>query len=434
MKPFFKIVLGVWVIAMGSIQAHGVSIEKIQSPGGISAWLSPDKTSPVVSMVFSFRGGAAHNDAGQEGLASLAVSLLDEGAGSRNGEQFHVALQENAISLGFGVDRDRVTGVLRFPLSSKETALGLLKDVLYRPHLKQTSLDKNRGEMLINLGNIQKTPGYKAGRLLAMTLFPDHPYGRPEQGTTDSLKSLALKDVKGFLTNAFSRQDLTIGVCGDIDASGLATVVDDVFMGLPQKSSFSPILRAKPLEKGVKKVEKANFPQSVAVMAQHSIPYNDSNFKKLMLINHVLGGGMTSRLWKEVRGNRGFAYGVGTGIPYSPAANYWICSLSSDNKNIQKAVDIVTTEWGRLKSGGMTESELEDAKSNLIGSYALNFTSSLKIATLLHTYQIIGYPIDYIDKRSGEIQALTLKDVNEFALKIMDPDGLVTVIVGDPAA
>jgi zinc protease len=150
-------------------------------------------------------------------------------------------------------------------------------------------------------------------------------------------------------------------------------------------------------------------------------------------MNHVLGsGGFTSRLYKVVREKRGLAYVVYSSLNPLAHAGLIVGGAGTANPRVAETIQVLKDEWARMARDGMTEAELADAKTFLTGSYPLRFTSSGRIASMLVGIQLDNLGIDYMDRRNGLIEAVTLADANRTAAKYLRRDRLTFVIVGQP--
>jgi len=230
-----------------------------------------------------------------------------------------------------------------------------------------------------------------------------------------------------------ARSNLIIGVVGDIRADELGKLIDKAFAGLPKAASTAAVKDVVPFTDGKVTVIKKQFPQSSIAFAQRGLMRNDPDFYTLYVLNYILGrGGFTSRLYLEVREKRGLAYSVSTGLyPLDHTALIW-GSSGTANKRAAETLKVVRAEWARLAQKGVTPKELQDAKTYLTGSFPLRFTSSGRIASILLSMQFNNLGLDYLDKRNGLIEKVTLKEVNALARRLLDPKKLSIVVVGDP--
>jgi zinc protease len=265
------------------------------------------------------------------------------------------------------------------------------------------------------------------------TAFPGHPYGRPVRGTLETVPSITTADLKAYVRRVFARDTLKIAIVGDIDPAAAGRLVDKVFGGLPAKSTLLPVPKVSPQGLGQKISVDLDVPQSVLLVGGVGIPRDDPDFVPAFVVNHVLGGGsFSSRLYREVRENRGLAYSVFSALIPLDSTALFMTGTATRADRAGQTLEVLESEIRRLAETGPTEEELAKAKSFLTGSYALRFDTSGKIAAQLVLIQLEDLGIDYIDKRNGLVQAVTMDDVKRAARRMLDANMLVTV-VGKPA-
>ena len=264
-------------------------------------------------------------------------------------------------------------------------------------------------------------------------LFPAHPYGRPVGGPLESVAAITRADLKGFARRRLAKDNLTIGVVGDITAEALKLVLDKIFGGLPAKAGAWAIPEAVLKGQGRTVVVIKQAPQSAIIFADKGPKRQDKDFYAAYVMNYVLGGGgFTSRLYNTVREKRGLAYSVYSTLHPLERAGLIFGGAGTANKSASETIAVMRAEWTRMARKGMSEKELADAKTYLTGSYPLSFTSSSRIASMLIGIQMDTLGIDYPDRRNGLIEAVTLGDVNRLAKKLLRPDQLTVVVVGQP--
>ncbi len=409
--------------------AAATDIQRIVS-GGLEAWLVEDHATPVVSLSLAFRGGAALDPPGKEGLAQLASSMLDEGAGDLDSQAFQRRLDDLAIELGFQVDRDAFYGHLRTLAENRDDAFALLRLALSRPRFDAEPMERMRNQLQAYLRRAEEDPRTRAQRRLFAAVFPGHPYGRPVEGTHDSLAAVTADDLRGFVARRLSRDALVLGVVGDIAAADVKVLLDALARDLPvagDRPAIADVVAAVVPETVVTMPAR----QAAVVFAQPGLKRNDPDFIALTVVNQVLGGsGLTARLFEEVREKRGLAYGIyTTPLPFDHSALI-LGAAGTANERVGETVAVIRDEWRRLAREGLTETELADAKRYLTGSYPLRFTASGSIAEMLVAIQLESLGVDYIIRRNGLIEAVTLADANRVATRLFDADRLSVVIAG----
>jgi len=429
--PAFIAVLIAFLI--GGRPAQAIEVQRVVSPGGIEAWLVEDHTNPILAINFAFRGGAALDAEGLEGLAHMVTTLLDEGAGDMDSQAFQRKLEDLSVSLRFSAGRDTFTGRMRTLSENRGAALGLLKLALTQPRFDADAVARMRSQILAGLRRDLEKPGVLAGRGLFKAVFPGHPYGRPVKGTLETNAAIGVENLRAFVRDRFAKSNLVIGVTGDISAAELAPLLDSTFGDLPVKSRDGRVAEIKPNISGKTIVIAKPMPQSSILFAQQGLKRDDPDFYAAYVMNHILGGGgFTSRLFDEVREKRGLAYSVGSNLYPMDHTALILGSVGTASARVKETLKVVRDEWKRLADKGVSATELKDAKTYLTGSFPLRFTSSRRIAGILVGMQLENLGIDYLDKRNGYIEAVTLEQVNRLAGDLLQPEKLTFVIVGEP--
>ena len=408
--------------------ASAMTIEKIVSPSGIEAWLVREPSVPLVALSYAFHGGSTQDEADKAGTANLAADLLDEGAGPLDGKTFHERLENHAIELGFHVARDYFQGSLRTLSEHRDEAFDLLQLALSAPHFDAESVERVRGQMQALLRRDSTNPNTLASNRWWETAFPGHPYGRESRGTLETVPRITADDMRDYVRRAFARDELTISIVGDIDAKTAGALIDRAFGGLPVKSDLKPVAAANPRGMGRLIVINLDVPQAVVTFGGQGLARQDPDFMAGYIVNHILGGGtFSSRLYREVREKRGLAYGVSDSLVWFRRAAVVLGGTATRADRTADALAIVEAETKRMAENGPTADELAAAKSFLKGAYALTLDTSPKIAGQLTQIQLDKLGIDYIQRRSALIDAVTIDDAKRVARRLFSGGMLVTV-------
>ena len=174
-------------------------------------------------------------------------------------------------------------------------------------------------------------------------------------------------------------------------------------------------------------------PQSVARFGLGAMGRKDKDFISAFVLNHIIGGGgFSARLMEEVREKRGLAYSVYSYLQPFDAASMFVGGVATKNEQMGQSLDIIRTELKKVADDGPSAKELEGAKSNLTGSFALRFDTNAKIASQLLYFMVEDLGIDYVDRRNTEIDAVSLDDVKRVAKRLLGNDGLFVTVVGKP--
>jgi zinc protease len=419
------------IAAMMSAPSRAATkIQHLISPGGIEAWFVQDATVPLVAMEFGMGGGAAQDPPGKPGVGNMVADLIDEGSGDLDSKTFHEHLDRRAIELSFNVTRDYFRGSLRMLKDDKDEAFELLRTSLTSPHFDSADVERIRTQIISGLKRDTSNPSALASRKFLEVAFGDHPYGRPTNGSLQSVPDITIADMKDYVGRVLTREELKIAVVGDIDAASLGRLLDRTFGALPARSNLAAISDIAPTRPPQREFIALDVPQTVVVFGGPGIKRDDPNFMAAYVVNHILGGGsLSSRLYNEVREKRGLAYSVSDSLMWMDHSALFVGTTATRANRAGETVDAVTEEVRRIAEDGPTQQELDEAKSYLKGSRMLSLDTSSKLAAALLQYQLDHLPIDYLERRNAAVDAVTLDDARQAAQRLWGY-GLLTVIVG----
>ena len=421
-------------VAMTSLSAttsHAAAkIQHLISPGGIEAWFVQDSTVPLIAMEYAFGGGATQDPADKPGVGNLVADTLDEGSGELDSKTFHERLDRRAIELSFSSTRDYFRGSLRMLKDNKDEAFDLLRMSLTSPHFDSADVERIRSQIISGLRGETTNPNALAGRKFLEMAYGNHPYGRPANGTLESVPKIEISDLKDYARRVLARDTLKIAVVGDVDPATLGALLDKTFGGLPAKASLTPVPDVGAGKPPQRAFIPLDVPQTVVTFGGPGFMRHDPNFMAAYVVNHILGGGgLSSRLYHEVREKRGLAYSVYESLLWMDHSALFIGNTGTRADRAGETVDAINKEIRRIAEDGPTQKELDEAKSYLKGSQMLALDTSSKLASALLQYQLDKLPIDYIEKRNAIVDAVTLDDAKQAARQLWG-HGLLTVIVG----
>ena len=413
--------------------AKATEVTRVISPGGIEAWLVEAHAIPILSVSIAFRGGATLDPAGKEGRANMVSALLDEGAGDYDSRAFQSRLEDLAIHLGFSTGLDTFTASLKTLTVNTDAAFEMLRLAMTEARFDEEPVERIRRQLQVRLTRLADDPDRIARRAWFDAAFPDHSYGRPVDGTPESVAALTVADLRDFVAGQLARDRMVVAVVGDIAPDRLGALLDATLGGLPAAGAPLTTAKTAPAAPGRLIVVDRDIPQSVVVFGHQGLDRDDPEFYAAYVMNYALGGGgFTSRLTQEVRQKRGLAYGVYSYLSPLDYAALYFGRVATENARVAESLEVIRAEFARMRDDGLTADELADAKTYLTGSFALRFDSNGKIAKFLIGIQLDDLGIDYIDRRNGYIEAVTLADANRVAARLLDPEALLVVVVGTP--
>lgn len=436
-RTFTRACVAVAVIGYGVVftmqTASAVEVERVVSDKGVEAWLVRDHSNPIVTMEFKFQGGGALDPKGKEGLAALVAATIDEGAGDLDSTAFQTALDDRSMTLRFSAGLDSFRGSFKILNKHRDYGFELARLALKEARFDEEPVERIRTQLVSRVNQNSQSPNYRASRKIFELAFGDHPYGQSSSGTVEGLSALKRDDLVNFTKTRLARENLIIGVVGDIQADELKVYLDKTFGDLPKTASSSGVIKIKAALDGSTTVIDVDVPQSSIQFGQPGISRDDPDFYAAHVLNYILGGGsFVSRLYQQVREERGLAYSVYTYLMPLDSSATVMGGAGTANERVKETIDVIRDVWKEFAENGPTQAELDDAKTYLTGAFPLRFTSSDTIANMLVAMQDDNLGIDYIDKRNSYIESVTLKDAKRVAKSMYQPEKLSFVIAGRP--
>lgn len=409
-----------------------IAIKEVVSPGGITAWLVEEHGIPFTALEIRFKGGTSLDAPGKRGAVNLMTALIEEGAGDLDAQGFAAARDGLAARYSFRAGIDSLSVSAQFLTENRDQAVDLLRLALVEPRFDADAVERVRGQVLAGLQSDAKDPAVLASSAFDVAAFGDHPYGSSGDGTPESVAALTRDDIIAANKGALARDRIYVSAVGDITAEDLGALLDHLLGDLPATGAAMPGRAGWALAGGVT-VQDFPTPQSVIRFGHEGITRDDPDFFAAYILNEVLGGGrFGARLMTEVREKRGLTYGVSTYLAPMDHAEMFLGQFASANEKAAEAVAVVQAEWARMAAEGITADELASTKTFLTGSYPLRFDGNGPIADILVGMQMQGLPIDYAATRNEKIEAVTLEDVARVAKRLLRPDDLHFVVVGQP--
>jgi len=411
-----------------------VNVRTVTTPRGLPFWLVESYAVPLVSLEFAMGGGAAQDPPEKAGLGMLMTHLLDEGAGELDSQAFQRALDETAIELSFHNDRDHIGGRMRTLVKNLERAAELFRLAVNAPRFDEEPFLRVREQVNARLRQDANDPGAVAAKTWKMNAFPGHAYGRPCEGTLETLAQIEPQDLGAVAKRVVARERLVIAVVGAIDETGAAALVDKAFADLPEPADLMPVAEAPFGPLGKVDVVDLDVPQSTIRFGRPGLMRDDPDHIASVVAAHVLGGpgNMTSRLFREVREKRGLAYTVFGAFHALDHGAYYYGGTTTKNERARESFDVALSEIRDVALNGLSEEELEKGKTYLIGSYPLRFDTSVKIASQLVHIQLEGRSPDWLVERNRLIAAVTKESLKRAAERAFGDGALYTTVVGRP--
>ena len=423
--------------ALGSLgQLTLPPVTRRQLDNGLELLVVEHHELPLVDMILVVKTGGEGDPANKAGVATLAASMLDEGAGRRT--SLDIADQEAflGVQIGTGSGWDQSTVTLHAPVAVLDSAMALFADVALRPTFPVSDLERLRKERLTELLQLKDRAPQIADRAYAAILYGErHPYGRPLTGTEASTRAITRADVQRFYQTYYRPNNATLIVVGDVTAADVEERVRTLFGGWTRGTIPSTQFTAPPaaLATAIYLIDKPGAPQSSVRIGSIGVPRSTDDYFAILVMNTILGGAFTSRLNNNLRETHGYTYGAGSGFsmrrsagPFTARAE--VVGAKSDSSLIEFMKEL------RAIREDVPATELEKAKRYLQLQLPGEFETTGDIASQLIPVVVHGLPLDYYNSYVQRIEEVSAADVRRVAERYVDPSKFAVVIVGDRKA
>ena len=433
MRQFLSFIFILGMVCSYVVPAHATHIQEVTSRGGIKAWLVEDHKLPLIAMHFAFRGGVEQDPVAKQGLATLSMQMMTEGAGPYDASAFQQRLSDHSIQMKMVAGRDALTGMVKTLSADRQEAFDLLALALTQPRLDAKDFARSRDEQLTAVRSQFASPDWQARYGLFQKIFGSHPYGMRRLGTTKTLASLTRDDVKNFIATHIAKDNLLVSVAGDIKPSDLAKILDQTFGALPRKAQLTPVTDLKWPQDTAVILTPREGTQTELLFAFPGPKEDEPQWHAIEIANYILGGGgFSSRLMQDVRDKKGLTYGINMALTPAMHGGVIIGESATDNPKTKEAWDIVQETMRNFYENGVTEKEINAAKDYLTGSMPLSLTSTDRIAEIMVEMQLNHRHIDYLDTRNDRVRKVTADEVEDAIRRWFNPDFLTLSMVGKP--
>jgi zinc protease len=410
-------------------------IQKQKLSNGLEVWLVRQPELPIVSMNMVFKSGGTVDPKGKTGLASLTANLINTGTKTRSAVDIANQLQNIGATLGTGSGWDSSNVSMQTLTRNLDKALEIFSDVIVNPAFPESELETARRRALTALIQRKDNPNAIAGVVYNALLYgKNHPYGNVLTGDEASIKSFKQSDLTSFYGTYYRPNNAALIVVGDANMLTLKPKLEKAFADW--KSSDVPaqgVLTAGAFDKpGIYIVDKPGAAQSVILIGQVGVSRDNPDYFALQVMNDMLGGAFSSRLNLNLREDKGYTYGAGSGFSYRRGAGPFTASADVQTAVTKESVIEFMKELNGIRGSlPVTARELEISKNGLSLGYPMAFETNGQIANQLSALITYGLADSYFNEYITRINAVTLDDVNRVANKYLTPDKMAIVIVGD---
>ena len=422
-------------VAASEPQAPALDIQSWQTAEGARVLFVASDALPMLDVRLVMAAGSSR-DNGVAGLSSLTSALLGEGAAGLNVDDISRGFEDHGAQFDVGSYRDMGVVELR-TLSDPEfrdPVLALFNQVIATPSFPQDALDRIRTQMMQGLRMEQQVPGPQVKKAYMATVFAGHPYGEPSDGTLATLPAITREQLVEFYNTYYAAGNTVIAMVGDVSREQAEQIAGQISQSLPEGGAAPPQSRAQALTE--RKHEHINFPsaQTHILLGNQATWRGNPDHVALYVGNMVLGGGgFASILTDEVRQKRGYVYGIGSGFSAMASGGPFQVSFKTANENADDALSLTLKLIDDFVESGPTETQLEEARTSILGSFALGTADNSDIIGQLGAIGFYDLPLDYLQWFNQQVQNVTTNDIREAFQRHLVPANLAIISIGPQA-
>ncbi|RMG31807.1 MAG: insulinase family protein [Gammaproteobacteria bacterium] len=426
--------LGVFVLAC-LFQAAASAMAPIQhwtTRNGARVYFVPAHDLPMVDVRVVFDAGSAR-DGKHPGVARLTNALLATGAGKLDADALAEGLESVGAELDNGALRDMAWLTLRSLTEPRalRKAVSLFGLIVQHPRFDAEDFRRERERLRVSLQLDAQQPGRIAERAFYRAVYDGHPYANPVKGTEKGLAALRRRDVLDFHHRFYVARNAVVAIVGDLDRQRAERLAEAVVGALPagRRAPALPPVKDLAAPREVRIAHEAT--QAHILCGQPGMRRGDPDYFPLYVGNYILGGGgLVSRISREVREKRGLSYSAYSYFLPMARRGPFILGLQTRADQADEALRVLRRTLAEFVSRGPTEAELQAAIRHITGSYPLRIDSNRKILEYVAMIGFYDLPLDYLERFNARVAAVTRRQVMDAFRRRVHPDRLVTVVVG----
>lgn len=406
-----------------------------QLANGIVLLVCENQASASVAIEGQILAGAQLEQTSQQGLANLTAMLLRRGSQQHSFQEMNQMLDNVGASLSISAD-DNYASIGGHALAADlPMLLDLLSEMLLSPALDEIEFTKTRGQLLTNLGMLNNDTGYRAGCAFSQAMYPDnHPYARSSYGSLESVSALTVKDVQGFYKAQYHPATLVLVIVGAIRAEWVIQQVErllgtwQVAIPLPQQNVH---LVDTPIGITSRRVELPEKSQVDLIWGVIGMPRTSPDYYSASIANLIMGRlGMMGRLGARIRDELGLAYHVSSHLPGGAGPIPWSIVAGVNPAQIDRAVQEILAEITRMRDNPISDDELADCRSFLIGSLPIHLETNGDIADQLLAIEEFHLGLDHLQRYPEIVNSISKQDIQRVVNRYLTPDRYVLAMSG----
>ena len=350
---------------------------RTQAPNGLTVLTETLPGVRSVSLGVWVQTASAHEDRLLMGVSHMLEHMVFKGTERRTAKELALALEIRGGSLDAYTSRDHTSYQAHVLDSDLPVAVDILTDLVRRPLLRESDLATERNVVLEEIAGVMDTPDDMVFEMHAATLWPEHPYGYPILGTTETVNALSATDLQDLHRAGYYPGNCVIAAAGHLEHQALLDLLDrEGWLNGHAAQASRPPVGTTPAVQGVERQEDRDTTQAHIVIGSEAFPYADPRRYALSMLTCAFGGGMSSRLFQRIREDLGLAYAIYAFQQLYRSSGFIGVYLGTQPGSAPKALDAIRQEFATLAAEGLPPEELADVKQQLKGQVMLSLEST----------------------------------------------------------
>jgi zinc protease len=401
-------------------------------PNGLKIVVFEDKKLPLVSFRLIFRSGDINDPADSTGLSSALASMLNEGTENYSSKQLAEEIERLGAHLAAGAGSDNTTVSASSLTLYSSDILRLMQEIVLKPTFPEEELDLYRRNTIDGLKFQRSQANFLADEQVSRIIFGSHPYSNVSPKAED-IEKITREKLVDFHVKTFIPNRAILIVVGDVEKDELIKEIEDKF-GDWQSGKIDDFAFDSVPERAAKTltiVDRKGSAQSNIVLANAAIERNHEDYFRVLVMNQTLGAGASSRIFMNLREEKGYTYGAYSKFDMRRLAGAFEATAEVRTAVTGESLKEFFYELNRIRDEKVTEVELQDAKNFLTGVFPIRAETQEGLTNLIVQKQIYDLPDDYLETYRDKINEVTIEDVETAAKKYVQPENMAIVIVGD---
>lgn len=398
---------------------------------GLILLTSEQRALPMVAIELLIHAGARYDDPARQGLANLTARMLTYGTKHRSAVQISETVDFIGARLSAGCSMDLASVSLTILKKDLATGLELLAEILTAATFPEQEMERQKQAVIASIKAQEESPGAIAEKRFLAALYPDSPFGRPVAGTEESVKVLPRASLSGFYRRYYRPNRSIMSVVGDISHQEMTQALNRAFRAWTKGEPVEkPVVPSAIGSAQIVRVHK-DLTQANIILGHRGVGRENPDYYAIQVMNYILGGGgFSSRAMDSIRNERGLAYSVYSYFDADKGRGVFEFVMQTRNETAEEAMRIAREEIRRVREQPVSEQELNDAKNYLTGSFPLRLDTNNKVANFLAQVEFFDLGLEYSERYPDLIQKITREDVLRVARKYLQPEELISVVVG----